>query len=113
MEDDAFVRDLLAESLADEGFAVRTATSGAEALAQEAGWPPDVIVVDLTPPVTDGRGFLRERARDGHLASVPVVVMSATDQDERLGAAFQREPLDLGTLLDQVERLATRSPSRT
>ena len=111
VEDDALLRMLLAEILRDEGFAVRTAANGAQGLDQGAAWAPDVIVLDLLMPVMDGYTFMR--ARDGRMADVPVVVMSAAREERRLGAAYLPKPVDLCALLDQVERLAASAPART
>jgi CheY-like chemotaxis protein len=85
VDDDRDVRDSLADLLSEWGFAVGWATNGQEALGLvDAGVRPRVILLDLTMPVLDGRGFLRERKAHPVLAGVPVIVLTADDERPRL-----------------------------
>src|SRR5581483_10950225 len=63
VEDDRGIRDLLAAVLTDEGFDVRQAANGKEALAVLERWQPDAILLDLMMPVMDGWTFRREQRR--------------------------------------------------
>jgi two-component system response regulator MprA len=75
VDDDPDIRDLLEQTLTMEGFAVRTAAHGRDALTCMAQAPPAAILLDLNMPVMDGWQLLQElRARD---VAVPVVFMSA------------------------------------
>jgi CheY-like chemotaxis protein len=82
VEDDASIRDMLGEVLADAGHVVvdlphgREALQSLEALAGQ-GALPDLILLDLAMPVMDGWGFLAERGRDARLAAIPVILLSA------------------------------------
>jgi CheY-like chemotaxis protein len=85
VEDDAAIREILVEALADEGFASTEAANGREALDRlEAGLPglPGVIFLDMRMPVMDGWQFAAElRRRHDHLA--PLVVVTAAHDAER------------------------------
>src|SRR5918993_318656 len=59
VDDDAPFRKVLATELTRIAFAVETAASGAEALARCAAHEPDVVLLDLRLPDTDGLGVLR------------------------------------------------------
>ena len=113
VEDEAPIRYLLADALADEGYAVATAEHGAAALDQARAQPPDAVVLDLMMPIMDGWTFLRARQGDPTLAGVPVVVLSAAgerglQQAKELGAdAYLAKPFDLDALLLLVGQLAT------
>ena len=77
IEDDATIRDGLAELLEVEGFAVSRAENGRVSLSQlHAGLRPDVIVLDLVMPVMDGLRFLKAIRGTGH-ATIPVIVVTA------------------------------------
>ncbi|HZX79390.1 MAG TPA: response regulator [Lysobacter sp.] len=77
VEDDATIRDGLAELLELEGFRVSRAANGRESLSQlNVGLRPDVIVLDLVMPVMDGLRFLKAM-RDSPHAGIPVLVMTA------------------------------------
>jgi CheY-like chemotaxis protein len=101
VDDDADVRELLRLTLAAEGYEVRTASNGREALhAQLSHAETCIIVLDLLLPVMDGDAFRAAQLRDRSLAWIPVVIMSAAvDADRRareLGARrFIRKPLNL------------------
>ena len=60
VEDEPALRRMLAFTLRDVGFDVRTAWNGVDALEQVAGKTPDAIVLDLEMPVMDGRTFYRQ-----------------------------------------------------
>jgi two-component system, chemotaxis family, chemotaxis protein CheY len=111
VEDDAIVRGTVVEALAMDGWEVRTASDGADALAVLAGWVPDVITLDLMMPGMDGWAFRAEQRRRPELAGVPVVVLSASRwlaaATEALApAAALAKPFDLDELLGTLERCA-------
>lgn len=112
VEDDAAIRETLAEVLAGEGFAVSCASNGAEALDRLAlETAPNVILLDLMMPVMDGWAFRDVQRLDPRLSGIPVLVLSASHGDDRaaidaLGAAaFLAKPYDLDDLIDTVHRL--------
>src|SRR5262245_24697691 len=81
VEDDADLRDMMAQLLTLEGFKTETVANGRDALEYlQKGDPPDLILLDLMMPVMDGWEFRRRQREDPALANVPVVVLSALDQ---------------------------------
>jgi len=81
VEDESDISDLIAYSLEREGYQVRTAASGEEALAAVKSDPPGVIVLDVMLPGINGfdvcRTLRRERATD----SIPIIMLTARDDD--------------------------------
>lgn len=108
IEDDAAVRDVCAEALTDEGYAVRAAGDGISGLAQ-LDHEPDVIVLDLAMPRMDGWEFLRRlRGTIGH-ERTPVLLLTATGSTGASLAGAQailRKPFVLEALLRHVADLA-------
>jgi len=112
VEDDADLRDMMAQLLQLEGYPARTVSNGREALDYlEHVEKPDVILLDLMMPVMDGWEFRRRQMDDPAFAKVPVVVLSALDQSraqDLSGAAFLKKPLDFDLLLELVRRFCAR-----
>lgn len=77
VDDEESVRRLVVETLGDEGYALREATDGDEALAAVAAAKPDVIVLDLMMPRVDGFTVLERLQADPETRFLPVVVLTA------------------------------------
>jgi CheY-like chemotaxis protein len=108
VEDDAWIRSLLADLLPAEGYLVEEASNGPTAihLAQENH--PDVILLDLAMPGMSGLDVWRELKNDRATADIPVIVVSAytaqlpNDGVLRADAVIQK-PFDLADLLEQIK----------
>lgn len=82
VDDDAKLRDLLAQYLGREGFRVRTANDGNAMDLLIAQSPPDLVVLDLMLPGEDGLSIAR-RLRGG--TDIPVIILSARgDEVDRI-----------------------------
>jgi CheY-like chemotaxis protein len=109
VEDDFDIREALTQILEEEGYAVRGASHGREALDLVAGaGAPKLILLDLMMPVMNGWQFRAEQLKDPALAPVPVLVISADPQVQSkaasLGAAgLLRKPISLDDLLQAVK----------
>jgi CheY-like chemotaxis protein len=106
VEDDADLREMMAQLLSLEGFQTASVANGREALEYlRSTGVPDVILLDLMMPVMDGWEFRRKQRADPTLAGVPVIVLSALDQARAVdvhAAAFLKKPLDFDQLLQLV-----------
>jgi DNA-binding response OmpR family regulator len=110
VDDDPSIQGFLAEALADEGYGVRTAGNGREALAILCEWRPDLILLDLMMPEMDGWTFRGEQREMQSVSDVPVIVLSAArDLDAKTRdlepAQVFSKPFDLEALLGTIERL--------
>jgi CheY-like chemotaxis protein len=77
VDDDEAIRDSLGEFLTDEGFAVKTANNGREALdILTTGFRPCAILLDLMMPVMDGWDFRAEQLVAREFADIPVALIS-------------------------------------
>jgi two-component system, OmpR family, response regulator MprA len=112
VDDDPDIRAFVADLLADEGYDVRTAANGRDALGVLASWRPDVILLDLMMPEMDGWAFLARQRLHRDLVRIPVVVMSARynlkDGAGHIPAAdVVAKPFAIDRLLAKVELLAS------
>ncbi|MEO6067628.1 MAG: response regulator, partial [Gemmatimonadales bacterium] len=81
VDDDVHTRQLFAALLGAEGYQVRTARDGLEALDAMAKDRPDLVLLDLMMPVMEGGTFLATLRADLRYASLPVAVVTALDVD--------------------------------
>jgi len=115
VDDEADIRGLLKEILSEEGYEVDVAANAAQARASRARQIPDLVLLDIWMPDTDGITLLKEWAASGQL-NMPVVMMSGHATIEtaveatRIGALdFLEKPIALQRLLATVKR-ALRHP---
>jgi DNA-binding NtrC family response regulator len=115
VDDEVGIRELLSEILADEGHQVSLADSAGEARRQRERQRPDLVLLDIWMPDTDGITLLKEWAASGQL-TMPVVMMSGHGTIEtaveatRIGALdFLEKPIALQRLLVTVKH-ALRNP---
>jgi CheY-like chemotaxis protein len=114
VEDDDDIREALTQILELEGYQVREAVNGREALDISAQQPtPSLILLDLMMPVMDGWQFRSEQMKDPVLSKVPVVVISADASVHEKVASFGAasvlpKPISLDRLLRAVESLYPR-----
>jgi CheY-like chemotaxis protein len=110
VDDDLNIRSVVDDLLTGEGYLVRTAGNGRQALEIMATWRPVVILLDLSMPEMNGWDFLEHQQADPELARIPVVVMSA-QFNLRVGtglssaAAVVAKPFDVEHLLDLITEL--------
>ena len=110
VEDDDDYREGLADILRSEGYSVRCAANGLEALdyLKTAEARPSVILLDLMMPVMNGWDFRQRMLAEASLADIPVIVMSAApggiDTAALSTADALQKPVELAALLKLVEQ---------
>lgn len=116
IEDEQPIRRFLRASLDDAGYRVGEAASGSEGLRMATSQPPDLVILDLGLPDLDGQALL-ERLREW--CSVPIIVLSARDQESQKIQALDHgaddyltKPFSVGELLARI-RVALRHAHRT
>jgi len=118
VEDEDSIGQVVADVLTLEGYEVRRARNGREALDVLRDWLPTVILLDLMMPVMDGWAFrAHQREIDGAAADVPIVVLSgareARARARELGAVEAlTKPFDLSQVIAAVGRWTEPGGSR-
>ena len=101
VDDEPAIREVIATLLEDEGYLVRHAKDGLEALDSINDDEIDLIVSDVVMPRLDGASLVRKLRRRGHV--MPVVLMSAVYADVDLpGVRFVPKPFEIDRLLCTV-----------
>ena len=118
VDDELGIRDLLSEILNDEGHTVELAENASQAREVRGRIRPDLVLLDIWMPDTDGVTLLKEWSAAG-LLTMPVIMMSGhatidTAVDAmRIGAqAFLEKPITLQKLLKAVEQGLAREQVR-
>ena len=83
VEDEMKISRLVRDYLTHAGFDVTVVGNGEAALASVRGTKPDLVVLDLGLPTTDGLDVARELHRS---SSVPIVMLTARGEEADLGA---------------------------
>ncbi len=110
VDDEMGIRELLSEILGDEGHVVTTAEDANSARELRLSSSPDLVLLDIWMPDTDGVTLLKEWQRDG-LLTMPVIMMSGhatidtAVEATRIGAMnFLEKPISLQKLLRMVQQ---------
>lgn len=110
VDDEMGIRELLSEILGDEGHVVTTAEDANSARELRLASTPDLVLLDIWMPDTDGVTLLKEWQRDG-LLTMPVIMMSGhatidtAVEATRIGAMnFLEKPISLQKLLRTVQQ---------
>lgn len=106
VEDDAELRELVADVLVDAGYDVAQAANGQEALdyLREPSARPCLILLDLMMPILSGPELLEIMADDRELAALPVIVVSAVAERGTAPGVkrFLRKPVSSAALRKAV-----------
>ena len=116
VDDEMGIRELLNEILTDEGHTVYAAESAIQARTIREQMRPDLVLLDIWMPDTDGITLLKEWSKTGQL-TMPVVMMSGhatidtAVEATRIGALnFLEKPIALQKLLKTVSKALENSP---
>ena len=119
VDDEMGIRELLSEILTDEGHSVALAENAAAARKARSERRPDLVLLDIWMPDTDGISLLKEWSA-ANLLTMPVVMMSghgtidSAVEATRVGAVdFLEKPIALQKLLQTVKKALKHEVSST
>ncbi len=113
VEDDSFLQGLASSKLEKDGFSVMAASSGDEAAKLLETATPDLVLLDLVLPGTDGFGVLKKLRENAPTAQTPVIVFSNLSEEgdikkaKDLGATdyMVKSNFTLDELSDRIKEL--------
>jgi len=104
VEDDDDIRESLRDAFEDQGYVVRCARDGSEALQSLRTLdPPCAIILDLVMPVMSGVELYEALRAVPELAAIPVVVSTSDPSRAPSGVVILKKPCNLRTMLKVVE----------
>ncbi len=110
-DDDSSLRELMEMLLSGQGYSVRTASSGQEAVDAIQQESFDLISLDLMMPVMDGIEVLTWIHKT-QASIAPVVILTAVEQKRAINQLFEagasaviHKPIDVAHYLEQIEQL--------
>lgn len=115
VEDDPDTAEVLRAVLHEEGHDVRIALDGRKALAELAGWQPDIVILDLLLPALSGHALLRYLRDLPEYRQVPVLIVSgALPTLAKVDGATTvlPKPFELARLISMVGSLRTMLAAR-
>src|SRR5438067_6109281 len=113
IEDDRAISLAIQFALEDEGYRVTAQHSGTAGLASAVALHPDVIVLDVMLPDTDGWTMLRELKSWPETGEIPVIFVSAaagqlTPRERHLAQGVVPKPFTLEELIGAIDRASRR-----
>ena len=82
VEDDKFLRELIAQKLTKEGYPISEAIDGEEGIKKIKEEKPGLVLLDLILPGIDGFEVLSQMKEDPSVSSIPVIILSNLGQKE-------------------------------
>ena len=110
IDDDDSILDLLEYLLTDNGYRVRVARDGQEALNLVAHEQPDLILLDLMMPVVNGWEVMWRLRQDDETVHIPVIIISADQNVAKKANDLEAEdyiakPFDVDEIVGKIGRL--------
>jgi two-component system cell cycle response regulator DivK len=109
VEDHEEVWEMLSRRLRRQGFEVSIAVDGRQAIAACATERPDLVLLDMNLPETDGWAVARHLKADPHCAEIPIIALTAYGAAEDRIKALQAgcddhhpKPIDFSRLISQI-----------
>jgi PAS domain S-box-containing protein len=116
VDDEASIRELLRQELEAEGYRVREAKDGREALAAVKREIPDLIILDVMMPELSGFDVAAVLRNDPQTFNIPIVILSIIQDKERgyrLGVdRYFTKPMDAKLLLGEIDALLAQGASK-
>ena len=116
VEDNELNRDMLSRRLVRRGYEVALAVDGEDALSKARSEMPNLILMDMTLPITSGWDATRNLKRDPNTRHIPVIALTAhamsSDRDHAIEAGcddYDTKPIELGRLIEKIQGLLGRS----
>ncbi|KJU86551.1 sodium:solute symporter [Candidatus Magnetobacterium bavaricum] len=116
VDDDVTIRNLLRQHLVEDGYTVKEAKDGLQAIREVKQERPDLIVLDVMMPEMNGYDVAAVFKNDPLTMSIPIIMFSVIADAERgyrLGVdRYFTKSVDIGVLLNEIYSLTSRQPDK-
>jgi two-component system, OmpR family, KDP operon response regulator KdpE len=116
VDDEPQITRVLKTTLSAQGYAIRTASDGRQALQEVKSWSPDLVITDLRMPNMDGLDLCRSIRAESHIS---IIVLSVKGEEatkvEALDAGaddYVTKPFNVNELLARVRAALRRAATR-
>lgn len=115
-DDEAHIRSLLRQELESQGYIVREAENGMDAITQVKAAKPDLMILDVMMPAINGFDVAAVLKNDPTTMDIPIIILSIVEDQSRgyrLGIdRYQTKPINTETLLSDIELLLSQGGSK-
>ncbi|MGK7901465.1 MAG: GAF domain-containing protein [Hormoscilla sp.] len=115
VDDEPSIRELLRQSLEDQGHSVIEASDGIEAIAQAKAIKPDLVILDVMMPKINGFDVAAVLKHDPETMDIPIIILSLVqdrDRGYRVGVdRYLTKPIDRPGLLKEINLLLQQGVS--
>jgi len=94
IEDDKFLRELIAQKLIKEGYDIAEAIDGEKGIKAVEEEQPDLVLLDLILPGIDGFEVLAKMKEDPKMAQFPVIILSNLGQKDDIERGLKMGAVD-------------------
>ncbi len=116
VDDEAHIRSLLRQELESQGYVVREAANGMDAITQVKSQKPDLIILDVMMPAINGFDVAAVLKNDPTTMTIPIIILSIVADESRgyrLGIdRYLTKPINTETLLSDIELLLSQGGSK-
>ena len=113
IEDDKFLRELIARKLLGENYQVSEAVDGEEGIKKVKEEKPDLVLLDLILPGIDGFEVMARMKEDPVLSTIPIIILSNLGQKEEVEKGLKLGAVDYlikahftpGEIIDKVKAI--------
>lgn len=116
VDDEPEIGELLAYNFRKRGFEVQVALNGSEGFNMVQQFNPEIIILDIMMPYVNGINLCRELKRDDRYKNVPVLFLSATNNETLIKSAldaggdqFISKPIQLNLLINIVVEMKEKA----
>lgn len=88
VEDEKILLKVLKEKFEENGFTVKVAVDGEEAIPVIKGFQPDIVLLDIILPKKDGLQILEELKKSPEYQNIPVIMLSNLGEDDKIKTSF-------------------------
>ncbi len=89
VDDEPEITEIVESFLTDAGYKVTIANSGSEAIKKAREFKPDVILLDIMMPGTDGYAVCHQIKKEPGFTNTPVIFLTGKDRQEDMGRSFK------------------------